>query len=191
MTASQDLNAQDIMSDPRAEAIQALLDEREIRQVIVRYVHACDRLDEDELRTIYHPGAFDDHGPIRGSESTFIPTLLEVLRSKYALVSHTLGQTNFVSYSRDDARTETYVFAVTGRQVDGREVLDINGGRYIDHFERRDGVWRIADRIFVPDWDTRIERDRWQVPGQWTLGSRDRRDPSYFAHYPTPSSPDT
>lgn len=171
---------QDDNSDARERAIDVLFDEREIREVIVRYVHACDRLDEDELTTVYHPDAYDDHGPIRGPISTFIPELIQSLRSNFALCSHTLGQTNFVSYTAEQACTETYVFAVTGLPMDGQEVLAITGGRYIDRFERRGGPWRIAHRVYVSDFDSRIPRDRWLLPDEWTPAARDRTDPSYF-----------
>ena len=161
------------------DALQVLLDEREIRGVIYRYVHACDRLDADEMATVYHPGAHDEHGPLRGPESEFRPNVLEALRVAYTFCSHTLGQSRIDFVNDDAAFVETYVIAATGRDVDGGEVVDLVGGRYVDRFERRDGAWKVADRIFAPDWDTQLPRERWQVPEQWTMGTRDRSDPSY------------
>ena len=161
------------------DALQLLLDEREIREVIYRYVHSCDRLDVDEMTTVYHPGAHDEHGPLRGPESEFRPNVLQVLRDAYSFCSHTLGQSRIDFADTDTAFVETYVIAATGRQVDGDEVIDLVGGRYVDRFERRDGAWKVADRIFVPDWDSQLPRERWQVPEQWTMGTRDRTDPSY------------
>lgn len=32
----------------------------------------------------------------------------------------------------------------------GQDVL--TGGRYLDRYERRAGMWRIAERTFVADW---------------------------------------
>jgi SnoaL-like domain len=161
------------------DQLQLLLDEREIREVIYRYVHACDRLDEDEMRTVYHPGAHDEHGPLRGPESEFRPNVLQVLRLAYSFCSHTLGQSRIDFADPDTAFVETYVIAATGREVDGDEVIEVVGGRYLDRFERRSGAWKVADRVFAPDWDTQLPRHRWQIPEQWTVGTRDHSDPSY------------
>ena len=111
------------------DQLQLLLDEREIREVIYRYVHACDRLDEDEMRTVYHPGAHDEHGPLRGPESEFRPNVLQVLRLAYSFCSHTLGQSRIDFADPDTAFVETYVIAATGREVDGDELIEVVGGR--------------------------------------------------------------
>jgi hypothetical protein len=89
------------------DALQLLLDEREIREVIYRYVHSCDRLDADEMKTVYHPGAHDDHGPLRGPESEFRPNVLQVLREAYSFCSHTLGQSRIDFVGTDTAFVET------------------------------------------------------------------------------------
>ena len=165
--------------DDLRRAVQVLMDEREIREVLYRYVHACDRLDDEELRTVYHPGAYDDHGPLRGLESEFIPNVLASLATAYTFCSHTLGQSRIDWIDADHVFVETYTIAVTGRDIDEGEVLDVVGGRYIDKLSRIDGVWKIADRLFAPDYDVRIPRTRWQNPDEWTIGRRDRQDASY------------
>jgi hypothetical protein len=165
--------------DDLRRAVQVLMDEREIREVLLRYVHACDRLDDEELGTVYHPGAYDDHGPLRGPESEFVPNVLAALAGFYTFCSHTLGQSRIDWIDADHVFVETYTIAVTGRDVDDGEVLDLVGGRYIDKLSRVDGVWKIADRLFVPDYDASIPRTRWQNPAEWTVGRRDRDDPSY------------
>jgi len=162
-----------------ARCVKILMDEREIREVLTRYVHGCDRLDEEELRSVYLEDAFDDHGPLRGPVSEFIPNVLASLTEEYTLCSHTLGQSRIEFLDDDHAFVETYLIAAVGRTLPDGEVLDINGGRYIDRMERVDGAWMIADRKFVPDYDVRIPRVRWQNPEEWTVGRRDKTDASY------------
>ncbi|MFL6024157.1 MAG: nuclear transport factor 2 family protein [Marmoricola sp.] len=181
MTHSRDITA-DFASasmDDLRRAVQLLMDEREIREVLHRYVHACDRLDDEELRTVYHSGAYDDHGPLRGPDSEFVPNVLAALESIYTFCSHTVGQSRIEWIGADQVVVETYTIAVTGREVDDGEVLDVVGGRYIDKLSRVDSVWKIADRLFVPDYDASIPRTRWQNPAEWTIGLRNRDDPSY------------
>jgi hypothetical protein len=160
-------------------AVRLLSDERAIREVLARYVHGCDRLDEEEVRSTYDPDAHDDHGPLRGPVSEFIPALFRSLRGGYTFCSMTLGQSRIDWIDTDHTSVETYSISATGRTVDGEEELDVVGGRYVDHLARTEGRWLITDRLFVPDYDARIPRTRWQDPDAWTTGRRDRQDASY------------
>ena len=57
----------------------------------------------------------------------------------------------------------------------------VAGGRYVDRFERRDGAWRIAERIGVMDflrYDPPSDRGFWDGPSE-QRGRRDRSDPVY------------
>lgn len=44
------------------EDIQALLDERAIRAILMRYCRAVDRCDQEAIAACFHPDAVDDHG---------------------------------------------------------------------------------------------------------------------------------
>ncbi|MBT5754390.1 MAG: SnoaL-like domain-containing protein [Acidimicrobiaceae bacterium] len=51
------------MMDGDTEArLRALIDKDEIRDVLMRYGRGVDRLDEELLRSCYHPDSHDDHG---------------------------------------------------------------------------------------------------------------------------------
>jgi uncharacterized protein (DUF1330 family) len=59
------------------------------------------------------------------------------------------------------------------------------GGRYVDRLEKRDGVWRIAKRKVLMDWNrSEPSRDMWHE-GMYTAlsshGRRDRQDVRYQA----------
>ena len=162
-----------------SQALARLSDEREIREVLARYVHGCDRLDEDEVWSAYAADARDDHGPLRGPVSEFVPKLLASLRDGYTSCTMALGQSRIDWIDDDHAFVETYSISAPARTIDDCEVLDVVGGRYIDRVARIDGEWLIEDRLFVPDYDVRLERERWQDPAEWTVGRRDRQDPSY------------
>jgi hypothetical protein len=76
------------------------------------------------------------------------------------------------------ADAETYVVAYL-RRIDGTTV-DVVGGRYIDRFEKRDGDWRIARRVYVCEWSAALPTAGALVDaGAYVPGRRDRTDPSY------------
>src|SRR5262245_52001246 len=56
------------------EELQRLSDESAVKDVVLRYARAIDRMDLELLRDCYHPGAIDDHGgPFLGTIEEFIP----------------------------------------------------------------------------------------------------------------------
>jgi hypothetical protein len=103
---------------------------------------------------------------------------------------HTV-QNILIEVEGDRASSESY-FVVYLRLKHEKDLADIIGaGRYVDHFERRDGVWKIKHRQVIYDWD-RLEKVTThfgetpgippQNPNGITLrGQRDKGDYSYKA----------
>lgn len=158
------------------QAMQALLDKQAILEVVIRYARGVDRLDEALLRSVFHPGSRHNHffeGPSSDpalpstaeKPGDFVAFALQVLAS-YSRTHHQLGNT-LVEFTGDDsARVETYFTAFHRMRARGDKLAADNaydtemdyfvGGRYIDRFERRDGQWKIVERIGMTDW-TRLE----------------------------------
>lgn len=168
------------MPRDRDRALQELLDERDIRQVVYRYCHAIDRCDKAELRTVYHPDAYDDHGVFSGPAEEFVewvfPQLIEATES----ISHLVANVK-IDLDGDVARVESYYQSISRMRVAAgeRPCLRSAGGRYVDRFERRDGEWRIAHRRVIGDWDKVEEIDPAYEPGAFPPGLRSRDDASY------------
>lgn len=165
--------------------LQALLDERAIRDVIMRYCRGIDRMDRELVRSCYHPDAVDSHGSFTGTVEEFLEWVWRVL-SRYTSTMHLVG--NVLVEPRDDdrARVETYGIAFH-RTVAGDEAGNlVTGFRYIDDFQRRSleggtPAWRIASRVAVTDW-VRVDRldDQWPVPPGTITGRRGHDDPAYW-----------
>jgi hypothetical protein len=51
--------------------------------------------------------------------------------------------------------------------------------RYVDRYERRDDVWKIARRKVVVEWLRRDTAGMWDDLPEEARGRRDRRDPIY------------
>ncbi|MGO4689644.1 nuclear transport factor 2 family protein [Glaciibacter sp. 2TAF33] len=150
----------------------------EIRNLQERYCRGIDRADADILRSVYWEDAQDDHGAFRGDREEYIDWVIPVVRERFAALQHVLGQT-YTELDGDTAHSETY-FLQHSLRHDGKAYAC--PGRYVDRLERRDGEWRIAERVtimtfFYPVVDSDVEK---QAAAGFVAGSKDRDDPAYF-----------
>lgn len=135
------------VSQIRAE----LADREAIRDVLLRYCRASDRVDEALLRTVYWPDATDDHLEFSGGVEEFIawsvPNLTAMRRNM-----HTIGNV-LIAIAGDKADVETYFLAYHSvPDEQGVRKDSFSGGRYLDNFEKRDDQWRIKKRLITVDW---------------------------------------
>ena len=81
----------------------------------------------------------------------------------------------------DTAHCESYLFAVHRRQTkDGTATKDLTfGGRYVDRFERREGVWKIAHRQVVLEWSRLDAVEESYSLEHAVTGQRSREDAVY------------
>lgn len=175
------------MTNPTSGAapdpMQVLLDEAEIRRVLYRYVRGIDRHDPELVRSCYHADADDNHGNFSGTRDEFVAWAAEDT-AQYAFTSHHL--TNMIiEVCGDVALVETYALtANAGDTVAGTGKDFVGGFRYIDRFEKRDGVWGMVMRNNYVEWTSAVpalESPIGDVPDHYLNGvpSRDRDDPSY------------
>jgi hypothetical protein len=156
----------------RATELDELLSEREIRAVCLRYCRGIDRRQFELVRECYHPDATDEHGDFVGSVDEFIEHCRAEL-VRFESTMHFVGNVLVeVHPGGESARAETYAMAmhrVPPRH--GKPPRDhVVGLRYVDDFSRRNGGWRIANRICVFEW-TRTD----PVIAGWTFTEAFRR----------------
>jgi len=119
----------------------------EIRQQVVRYARALDWLDESLLKEVYHDDAFVDFGFFKGIFRDYWPGVMEH-EGTHEATFH-LCSTVQIELQGDTAEVESYGIAVARN----KGVVAMFGGRYLDRFERRNGVWKIARRVYLLDWN--------------------------------------
>jgi hypothetical protein len=131
--------------------LQELLDREAIRDCLARYARGVDRFDRELLLSAFHPDATDEHGKFVGTREEFAEWAFDQHSRTHLSTQHCL-MNHRCELDGDTAHTETY-FMFIAMNREGTP-LNMNGGRYIDRFERRNGVWAIAYRELLRDWAT-------------------------------------
>ena len=142
-----------------------MLDKQACAEVMMTYCWALDRVDEELLRSVFHPGSRHAHGFIGPSSTTddspdFVSYALATLRT-YTRSHHQLGNI-LIEVDKDVAFTEAYFTAYTRMRAQGdpfasarafeTEMDRFIGGRYLDRMERRGRAWKITHRTGLLDW---------------------------------------
>jgi hypothetical protein len=177
-----------------------------ITEVVFRYAHALDRLDEPMLRSVFHPDSEHHHfyqgpssDPDRPSTAEepgdFVAFALGVLRT-YRQTHHQMGNTLIEFDVEENARVETYFTAFhrmrpRGDPLASETAFDTEmdyfvGGRYIDRFALRDSEWKIISRTGMTDW-TRLEAPSSQGNDQIAPETFGQRAPDDYWYKHTPS----
>ena len=147
-----------------SEIQQELADREAIRDTLMRYCRASDRVDEELLRSVYWPDAQDDHMEFSGGTEEFIAYCTPILQAmRYNM--HKVGNMLMV-LNGERAEVESYFHgyhAVPDEQGNRRDVFA--GGRYLDLFEKREDEWRILKRFVTVDWFREFEDS-----GDWEAG---------------------
>jgi hypothetical protein len=182
------------------DTMAARLEDRfRIEQVLRRWARAVDRRDWALVRTVFHPGAVDDHGMYKGD----VDGLIDWLEARHQCITmsmHVLGnvyiefsgaqaalcESYVVAYQRYDAppgADQAHIRAALGDNVAPSDLpLDVMmPARYIDAFEQRGGAWRISRRTTVFEGRYFLQGDNAALDPAWTVGQRDGSDPLYIA----------
>jgi len=165
--------------------VDELIARAEITDVIQRLARGTDRLNRQLMASCYHPDGFDDHNSFRGSGTSHTQSANSVCE----VLPHFAATTHFIALPHirlqgDVALVDTYCVAhhVSRPGDDGMASDMVMGLRYVDRFERRDGVWLIARRVCAFDWNYTVPFDpaaTFQWDEDFTVGRRDRNDPTY------------
>ena len=183
MSATNDRSIADLRKQMKilADEVRALRDCEEIRQAMYTYARGVDRGDSELLAPAFHNDAYDDHGNFKGDKATALAHLKRSAEVKEITASfHHIGNI-LIDLKGDEADVETYFMASQRREDGGKSYTRMRAGRYLDHFVRRDGIWRVLKRRVVDDWsrlDEVVATAREVGPNN-NHGTRDRNDLSY------------
>lgn len=132
------------------DRINAHLDKQEIYELACKYMRGLDRLDKALFRAVFHDDARCNYGFFDGGPDAFADFCMDAL-SSHAANHHMIGNA-LIELDGDQAYGEIYFNAYHKLEMDGSKTDLIIAGRYIDRYEKRDDVWKIAYRSEVNDW---------------------------------------
>jgi len=133
------------------DALQSMLDEFALQKLVHAYCRAVDRGDVDQLATLYHRDATDDHGGFSEGDAGGLLARLAAARPYLRAMQHHITTVNF-AVDGHRAEGEIYTIAVHTLAGNGRDVDVVTAGRYLDEYAKRDGTWKILRRTIVTDW---------------------------------------
>jgi ketosteroid isomerase-like protein len=185
--------------------LRETIDRWKINDVLTRYCRALDRCDLELMKQVYWPDAIDDHGISCGNAHEFAEMIIREIAVWFEMAMHAITNVH-IEIDGDVAYTEAYLISYCKVKGDAKKIADVfgstylkqlgtaevagghdflYGGRYVDRLERRDGVWRIAKRKVLMDWNrSEPSRDIWNEGMFAALsshGRRDRKDACYQA----------
>lgn len=137
----------------RAISTQELTDRFALQHLLAAYCHGIDRRDYALLRSLYHDNATDDHRPyFEGTAQAYIDWLPSMLDTWQNTV-HSIFNALFIidgEYAEGESQSRAW-----HRTLDGKMDF-IAWGRYLDRFEKREGVWRFMHRSLVLDYSEEL-----------------------------------
>lgn len=157
----------------------AALDKLAIMELPGLYMRGLDRLDRDLLRAQFWDDAYLDYGIYTGGPDGFADFCMEAL-SGHAANHHMIGQNN-LDIRGDEAFGEVYFYAFHRVITEDSKARDlVINGRYLDRYEKRDGIWKFAYRSEIVDWARNDPASDQFMEGSGNiLGQRKPDDPLY------------
>lgn len=163
-----------------AAALDAALSREAIRWLLTGYCRGVDRADPELLASLFWDDANVMSGVCNGSGTDFADAVVGFVTANLDSCFHSIAN-EWIVVTGDHAIGEHYVIAHS--RGGGNDTM--TGGRYLDSYERRGGVWKIRSRSFVSDWaathPTSFESGGFYEP-LTTRGCYGRSDPVY-AHW--------
>lgn len=161
------------------EQLVGLYDKQCLHDNLMTYCRAVDRMDLELLRTTYWADSTDDHGSFVGGGQEWADAALGWKDACYSVNHHVSNVLSEVEGNR--AKRESMFICVTAFKEP--RVYMFQAGRYRDLCEKRNGAWKILNRVCVWDWcEEREVKNGWhlaQMPEQSNWGAFFPSDPIY------------
>ena len=139
------------MAPERLARLDAMLDKQDIYECLVRQSRGSDRGDRALFLSGFHADSVVTAGPFVGSPADLWDWASKFQADMYTATFHQLHQMT-CDIDGDTAHAETYYFFVGCMG----ETNLLAGGRYIDRFERRGGVWGMVMRNNFVEWTSTL-----------------------------------
>lgn len=126
----------------------------EIEDTLKRFMRGIDRQDWVLALSTYHEDAVDAHGFFTGPAKEFLSVVVKAHEHQTHSM-HMISNMLIEFTARDKALVETYCLVFQRYDANAPDATGRAGtrkmatARYVDHFEERNGAWRVAMRTVV------------------------------------------
>jgi hypothetical protein len=134
----------------KINSLEQLIDCENIRDCLALYCRGVDRTDAEMIRAAYWPDVDASQLDFRGDCEAFLAWSFPSV-AQMDFMSHQIGNV-LIELDGDKADVQTNFISYRRVAAEGGLKGFVGGGRYLDKFEKRGGVWKIAKRLVVPDW---------------------------------------
>jgi hypothetical protein len=125
-----------------------------VEHALLSYCRGIDRLHPASIAAAFHPGALlIDYRAEPLAIEAFVDHAVASLGRKFVATQHRISNTT-IQRNGATALVETYVHATHVEEAENGRTLHTFVGRYIDRFDDRRGIWKIAQRTLRNDWST-------------------------------------
>jgi hypothetical protein len=157
--------------------LEVVIAKQAIAQSIYRYCRGMDRIDNDLANSVFCPGAQVRYGAdiYTGPATGFVEMIADTHRGM--TISHHQVGNMLIELDGETACSETYITVTLHQKQEDGSVEQIGAlGRYLDRWERHNGEWKIAHRVYVHSIDEQhtVTDNRFAV-----TATRDNSDISY------------
>ena len=132
------------------DKLALLLSREDIRNCIIALARGEDRRDGAVISQAFWPDAVCDFGIFKGNFQEYLDWVVPG-SPQIPVTQHLLGQSH-IELDEGVAKVETHVTSYHRISMEDGDCDAVIGGRYLDRFAKRDGVWRIAERTMLYDW---------------------------------------
>lgn len=130
--------------------LETLIAKQDITELIYDYMRGLDRWDKALLDSVFFDDAWCEYGFINTSAKEFVEFALGALKS-HKTNQHMVGNI-LIELEGEEAFGEVYFRAYHKVKVDDVFQDIIIAGRYLDRYEKREGVWKFVYRSEIVDW---------------------------------------
>ena len=139
------------MNRTEQKKLDDLVARMEIEKLLCDYMRGQDRLDAALHRSVFWDDATLDYGFYQGGPDGFVEYAQGAL-TPHTANHHMIGQMD-IDIEGDVAFGEIYYQAWHCiADEEGNKTDFVCGGRYVDRYEKRFGVWKFAHRTELFDW---------------------------------------
>lgn len=165
------------------QRLEQLADREAILAQMGRYTHAIDRCDEDLLRSVFNEDGQVQFGTFDGSALEFCQQNIPFIKEHLLMGWHRIASITIDFTNNHQAQAESYMLGNAAASLpNGSQINCPDGMRYLDHWEKREGIWRISFRALVMDWNSNwpySQRHDGEFSQYQRLGLRSQDDLSF------------